>query len=49
VPVTINKPKQVNTAADGGQQVNIQSKSEAKSKRHKKASSKDKPILKGDK
>lgn len=26
VPVTINNPKQVNIAADGGQQVNVQSK-----------------------
>jgi hypothetical protein len=35
VPVTINNPKQVNIAADGGQQVNVQ-----KSKwKQKKASS----------
>jgi hypothetical protein len=31
VPVKINNPKQVNIAADGGQQVNVQSKSKKKS------------------
>ena len=30
VPVTINNPKQVNIAADGGQQVNVQAKRERK-------------------
>jgi hypothetical protein len=30
VPVTINNPKQVNIAADGGQQVNVQAKRKRK-------------------
>jgi hypothetical protein len=46
VPVTINNPKQVNIAADGGQQVNVQNKAKAKSKKHKTASNEAKPILK---
>jgi hypothetical protein len=45
VPVTINNPKQVNIAADGGQQVNVQ-KAEARSRKRKSASNKPQPILK---
>jgi hypothetical protein len=46
VPVTINNPKQVNIAADGGQQVNVQNKSGAKNRKRKTASNKPQPILK---
>jgi hypothetical protein len=46
VPVTINNPKQVNIAADGGQQVNVQNKSGVKSRKRKKASDKPQAILK---
>ena len=46
VPVTINNPKQVNIAADGGQQVNVQNKAEAKSRKRRPASNKAKPMLK---
>ena len=51
VPVTINNPKQVNIAADGGQQVNLQKQSKkrketgsaSKSKRSSKRTTKAKP------
>ena len=33
VPVTINNPKQVNIAADGGQQVNVQKQTNTKSRK----------------
>jgi hypothetical protein len=36
VPVTINNPKQVNMAADGGQQVKVQNKIRAKTESAKK-------------
>jgi hypothetical protein len=45
VPVTINNPKRLNIAAEGGQQVNVR-KSGPKSRKRKTASNKAKPILK---
>jgi hypothetical protein len=48
-PVTINNPKQVIIAANGGQQVNVQNKRRAKNRNRKKASNKPKAILKGTK
>ena len=49
VPVMINNPKQVNIAADGGQQVNVQEKAKAKSRKRKTAYNQSKPILKASK
>ena len=46
VPVTINNPKQVNIAADGGQQVNVQEKAKANRRKRKTASNKPQPVLK---
>ena len=46
MPVTINNSKQVNIAAEGGQQVNVQNKANAKSKKRKRASNNARPILK---
>ena len=43
VPVTINK---VNIAADGGQQVNVQGKAKAKSRKRKPTFNKPQPVLK---
>ena len=46
MPVTINNPKQVNIAADGGQQVNVQENAKGKTRKCKTASNKPKPVLK---
>lgn len=46
VPVTINNPKQVNIAAEGGQQVNVQEKAKAKSRKRKTAYNQSEPVLK---
>ena len=46
VPVTINNPKQVNIAAEGGQQVNVQGDAKAKGRKRKKASNKPQTLLK---
>ena len=46
MPVTINNPKQVNIAVDGGQQVNVQKKTKGKSRKRKTASNKPQPVLK---
>jgi len=45
MPVTINNPKQVNIAADGGQQVNVQAK--ASGKKPRRARRKPKHIIEG--
>ena len=37
MPVTINNPKQVNIAADGGQQVNVQQETKRKQKQPRPA------------
>ena len=46
MPVRINNPKQVNIAADGGRQVNVQEKAKAKSRKRKTAYNQSKPVLK---